>query len=123
MHLKTPIQAMSSRNGGPVLVRSDIMRGESMRLWMQVSDQKLILKTSTVQLLSMNIAILKTIVLPELPHSFVITDGSGADSEIFCTFMDNRQRNKWLRYLQSFGVPVMDRHSEKLEWQGRQERK
>ena len=108
---------MSSRNGGPVLVRSDIIRGESMRLWMQVSDQKLILKSSSVQLLSMNIAILKTIVLPELPHSFVITDGSGADSEIFCTFMDNRQRNKWLRYLQSFGVPVMDRYGANLEWQ------
>ena len=114
---------MSSRNGGPVLVRSDIMRGESMRLWMQVSDQKLILKTSTVQLLSMNIAILKTIVLPELPHSFVITDGSGTDSEIFCTFMDNRQRNRWLRYLQSFGVPVKDRDGANIEWQGRQERK
>lgn len=114
---------MSSRNDGPVLVRSDIMRGESMRVWMQVSDHKLILKTSSVQLLSMNIAILKTIILPELPHSFVITDGSGADSEFFCTFMDNRQRNKWLRYLQSFGVPVMDRYGANLEWQGRQETK
>ena len=105
---------MSQRTGGPVVVRSDLMRGDSLRLWMSAEDGVLTLRTASTVVSTIKLPEIKAVVLPELPYSFVPSDDSGGKADVFCTFVDNEQRDEWLSFLQSLNVPVVNRRGGRL---------
>jgi hypothetical protein len=106
---------MSQRtDGGPVAVRIDLVYGDSMRLWMTADDGVLTLRTPSTLLSTLQLAQIRAVVLPELPYSFVLSDDSGGEADVFCTFADTPQRNGWLVYLQKLGVQVVNRRGRLL---------
>ena len=105
---------MSQRTGGPVVVRSDLMRGDSLRLWMSAADEVLTLRTPSAVVSTIKLPEIKAVVLPELPYSFVLADDSGGDADVFCTFVDSSQRDEWLSFLQRLGVSIVNRRGGRL---------
>ena len=105
---------MSQRTGGPVVVRSDLMRGDSLRLWMSAADGVLTLRTPSAVVSTIKLPEIKAVVLPELPYSFVLSDDSGGEADVFCTFVDSSQRDEWLSFLQRLNVPAVNRRGGRL---------
>ena len=101
-------------SGGPVVVRSDIVYGDAMRLWMSVDKEELTLRDSREVLSCILLSGIRVVVLPEMPSSFVIVNKHGDDSTIFCTFTEKSQRDGWLSYLHRSGVPVVNRKGQEL---------
>ena len=108
------MSSSSPPSGGPVVVRSDIVYGDAMRLWMSVENEELLLRDSREVLSRILLSGVKAVVLPEMPSSFVIVNKRGDDSTVFCTFTENRQRDGWLNCLHRAGVPVVNRRGQEL---------
>ena len=106
---------MSQRTGGPVVVRSDLLRDDSLRLWMSAEDGVLTLRTPSAVVSTIKLPEIKAVVLPELPYSFVLSDDSGVGGDVFCTFVDSSQRDEWLSFLQRLGVSIVNRRGGRLQ--------
>ena len=90
------------------------MRGDSLRLWMSAEDGVLTLRTPSTVVSTIKLPEIKAVVLPELPYSFVLSDESGGEADVFCTFVDSSQRDEWLSFLQRLGVPIVNRRGGRL---------
>lgn len=109
---------MSERNGGPVHVRSSLLEGSELRLWMSVSNGVLEFKMQNHDVYKVGVEQIEAIVLPELPFTFVISDKSDEQNKtsiFFCTLTDNKHRDEWLSFLKKKGVDVVNREGKPLQ--------
>lgn len=100
---------MPRRTGGPVLISLDLVETNKKRLWMDVTNDLLRLRTGTGELIAhLPLTQTQILVLADFPCSLVLVHKTEQEPPVVCTFYDARQCNQWIAYLHGLNARLFD---------------